>query len=90
MLKRTKKSTTRVLALLTAALQRLRLQLVVRVHLRPDEQVSETFVFVILQREKANKVFGKGFFTRLLPKLRHDSSSNKIQGRYVPASSSSG
>jgi hypothetical protein len=61
MLKRTKKSTTRVLALLTAALQRLRLQLVVRVHLRPDEQVSETFVFVILQREKANKVFGKGF-----------------------------
>jgi hypothetical protein len=31
------------------------------VHLRPDEQVSGTFVFVILQWEKANKVFGKGF-----------------------------
>jgi hypothetical protein len=31
------------------------------VHLRPDEQVSGTFVFVILHREKANKVFGKRF-----------------------------
>jgi hypothetical protein len=31
------------------------------VHLRPEEQVSGTFVFVILQQEKANKVFGKGF-----------------------------
>jgi hypothetical protein len=31
------------------------------VNLRPDEQVSGTFVFVILQREKVNKVFGKGF-----------------------------
>jgi hypothetical protein len=32
---------------------------IVRVHLRPGEQVSETIVFVILHREKANKVFGK-------------------------------
>jgi hypothetical protein len=33
--------------------------LIVRVHLRPGEQVSGTVVFVILHREKANKVFGK-------------------------------
>jgi hypothetical protein len=33
----------------------------VGVHLRPDEQVSGIFVFLILHREKANKVFGKGF-----------------------------
>jgi hypothetical protein len=54
-----KKSTTRVLPLLTAALLPLRLQPVVRVHLRLDEQFSGTFVFVILHREKVNKVFGK-------------------------------
>jgi hypothetical protein len=37
------------------------------VHLRPDEQVSGTFVFVILHREKPNKVFGK-HFSRTAPK----------------------
>jgi hypothetical protein len=31
------------------------------VHLRPGEQVSEIIVFVILHRDKANKVFGKRF-----------------------------
>jgi hypothetical protein len=31
------------------------------VHLRPDEQVSGTFVFLILHREKVNKVFEKRF-----------------------------
>jgi hypothetical protein len=34
---------------------------IVRVHLRPGEQVSETVIFVILHQEKANKVFGKRF-----------------------------
>jgi hypothetical protein len=32
---------------------------IVRVHLRPGEQVSGTVVFAILHREKSNKVFGK-------------------------------
>jgi hypothetical protein len=31
------------------------------VNLRPDEQASGTFVFVILHREKATKVFEKRF-----------------------------
>jgi hypothetical protein len=31
------------------------------VNLRPDEQASGTFFFVILHREKATKVFGKRF-----------------------------
>jgi hypothetical protein len=31
------------------------------VHLRPDEQVSGTVIFVILHQEKANKVFEKRF-----------------------------
>jgi hypothetical protein len=34
---------------------------IVRMHLRPGEQVSRTVVIVILQREKANKVFEKRF-----------------------------
>jgi hypothetical protein len=52
-LKRTD-STTRVLSLLTAAPSQLKLQ--------PDRSrapVTGTVVFVILHREKANKVFGK-------------------------------
>jgi hypothetical protein len=57
-------------------------------HLRSGEQVSGTIVFVILHREKANKVFGKRF-SRNCSKLRHGSSSDKIQGRCVPVSSSS-
>jgi hypothetical protein len=32
---------------------------IVRVHLRPGEQVSGIVVFAILHREKANRVFGK-------------------------------
>jgi hypothetical protein len=31
------------------------------VHLQPNEQVSGAFVFLILHREKANKVFEKRF-----------------------------
>jgi hypothetical protein len=60
------------------------------VHLRPGEQVSRTVVFVILNWEKVNKVFGKRFSRDCSQKLRHGSSSEKIQGRYVPASFSLG
>jgi hypothetical protein len=63
--------------------------LIVRVHLRPGEQVSGTVIFVIPHREKANKVFGKRFShdcSQTLSRLvfRQDT------GRCVPASSSSG
>jgi hypothetical protein len=52
------------------------------VHLRPGEQVSGTVVFVILHRQKANKVFGKRF-SHNCSQIHRSSSSDKIQGRRV-------
>jgi hypothetical protein len=45
--------------------------LIVRVHLRPGEQVSGTVVFAILHREKSNKVFGSALRATTPKRLLH-------------------